>query len=230
MGRWVPLTELFEETYFLLDSFLHELYVASAGDLAPVDFHLVELVHFALDDVDLPPQGIRVVLDKVFLLGKKVLVHLGQHLLLELGVIVAHHHASHVLPVLGHLVLHLGRGLLVVLVALLGVLLRMLLLIEEIIFLGLIVLLIVRLVVVLLGWLLLILIGWGWGLVVVIASALVIRIEVDAVITVHADVGVVVGHVLGIAHIGGRLGLQSVVTCPILPAVVVLVVPASVVG
>lgn len=160
------------------------------------------------------------VLYEVLLLGKKVLVHLCQDLLLELRVVVAHHCACHVLPVFGHLVLHLGRGLLVVLIALLRVLL-----IEEIIFLGLAVLLVVRLIVVLLR---LLLILRGQRLVVVIAPTLVVRVEVDAVIAVHADVGVVVGHVLGVAHIGGRLGLQPVVACPILPAI--LVVPASVVG
>lgn len=58
MRGWVPLAELFKEAYFLLDSFLHELHVASAGYLAPVNFHLIELVHFALDDINLPPQGI----------------------------------------------------------------------------------------------------------------------------------------------------------------------------
>ena len=174
------------------------------------------------------------VLDEVFLLGEKVLVHLGQDLLLELGVVVAHHHACHVLPVLGHLVLHLGRGLLIVLVALLrmllGMLLRMLR-VEEIIFLGLVVLLVVGLIVVLLGRLLLVLIGLGWWLLleVVVAPGLIVRVEVDAVVAVHADVGVVVGHVLRIAHICGRLGLQSGIARSVLSAILV-VIPTSVVG
>ena len=174
------------------------------------------------------------VLDEVFLLGEKVLVHLGQDLLLELGVVVAHHHACHVLPVLGHLVLHLGRGLLlVVLVALLrmllGMLLRMLR-VEEIIFLGLVVLLVVGLIVVLLGRLLLILIGLGrWLWLEVVAPGLIVRVEVDAVVAVHADVGVVVGHVLRIAHICGRLGLQSGIARSVLSAILV-VIPTSVVG
>lgn len=96
----------------VLYAVLHESHVSPAGDLALVDLHIVQQAHLRLYHVDLAPKGFGVVPHELLLLDEELLVHLGQHRLVELWLVAVGDHCDHVLPLFRHLEeLLLGRWL-----------------------------------------------------------------------------------------------------------------------
>lgn len=87
----------------VLYAVLHKAHVASAGDLALVDLHVVQQAHLRLYHVDLAPKRLGVVPHQLLLLDEELLVHLGQHCLTELRLVAVGDDCDHVFPLLRHL-------------------------------------------------------------------------------------------------------------------------------
>lgn len=82
---------------------MHEADVASTGDLALVDLHVVQQTHLRLYHVDLASKRLGVISHELLLLDEELFVHLCQNCLVQLRFVAVGDNCDHVLPFLGHL-------------------------------------------------------------------------------------------------------------------------------